>query len=56
MSKHEVIIGWSKDADAFIAEAPELPGCAADGSTRAVGEAWRDNENRVQFLQHFAIP
>ena len=34
MSKHEVIIYWSKDDKAFIAEVPELPGCAADGSTK----------------------
>ncbi|MCI0681269.1 MAG: type II toxin-antitoxin system HicB family antitoxin [Gemmataceae bacterium] len=24
---------WSDDDDAFIAEVPELPGCAADGAT-----------------------
>ena len=35
MNKYEVIIYWSKDDDAFIAEVPELPGCAADGPTRA---------------------
>ncbi len=32
-SKYEVIIYWSKDDEAFIAEVPELPGCAADGAT-----------------------
>lgn len=32
-SKHEVIIYWSKDDQSFIAEVPELPGCAADGAT-----------------------
>lgn len=31
--KYEVIIYWSSDDDAFIAEIPELPGCAADGAT-----------------------
>ncbi len=31
--KYEVIIYWSDEDRAFIAEVPELPGCAADGST-----------------------
>ena len=33
MSKYEIIIYWSGDDHAFIAEVPELPGCAADGAT-----------------------
>ena len=33
MSKYEVIIYWSKDDQAFIAEVPELSGCVADGAT-----------------------
>jgi predicted RNase H-like HicB family nuclease len=33
MTKYELIIYWSKEDDAFIAEAPELAGCAADGAT-----------------------
>jgi predicted RNase H-like HicB family nuclease len=33
MSKYEIIIYWSKDDQAFIAEVPELAGCAADGAT-----------------------
>jgi len=31
--KYELIIYWSEDDQAFVAEAPELPGCAADGAT-----------------------
>ncbi|MGD0500886.1 MAG: type II toxin-antitoxin system HicB family antitoxin [Bryobacteraceae bacterium] len=34
MTKYEVILYWSSEDDAFIAEAPELAGCAADGATR----------------------
>jgi predicted RNase H-like HicB family nuclease len=34
MTKYEVIIYWSDEDQAFIAEVPELPGCAADGSTQ----------------------
>jgi predicted RNase H-like HicB family nuclease len=34
MSKYEVIIYWSADDQSFIAEVPELPGCAADGATQ----------------------
>ncbi len=34
MTRYEVIIYWSDEDGAFIAEAPELPGCAADGPTR----------------------
>lgn len=33
--KYEVIIYWSKDDNAFIAEVPELAGCMADGRTPA---------------------
>lgn len=31
--KYEVIIYWSDEDQTFIAEVPELPGCAADGET-----------------------
>ena len=33
MSKYEIIIYWSEEDDAFVAEAPELAGCAADGTS-----------------------
>ena len=31
--QYEIILYWSKEDDAFIAEVPELAGCAADGAT-----------------------
>ncbi|WP_276503842.1 type II toxin-antitoxin system HicB family antitoxin [Terrimonas pollutisoli] len=34
-SKYEIILYWSKEDNAFIAEVPELAGCAADGKTYA---------------------
>jgi predicted RNase H-like HicB family nuclease len=34
MNSYQITIYWSAEDEAFIAEAPELPGCAADGATR----------------------
>ena len=34
MTKYEIIIYWSEADQAFVAEVPELPGCAADGKSR----------------------
>lgn len=31
--KYEIIIYWSDEDQAFVAEVPELPGCAAHGDT-----------------------
>ena len=33
MDRYEIIIYWSDADESFIAEVPELPGCAADGET-----------------------
>lgn len=33
MSRYEIIIYWTREDEAFIAEVPELSGCAADGAT-----------------------
>jgi predicted RNase H-like HicB family nuclease len=32
-SNFEIIIYWSNEDGAFVAEVPELPGCMADGKT-----------------------
>jgi len=33
MDRYEIIIFWSEEDDAYIADVPELPGCMAHGST-----------------------
>ena len=33
MYKYEIIIYWSREDKAFIADVPELPGCLAHGKT-----------------------
>jgi predicted RNase H-like HicB family nuclease len=45
-SKYEIIIYWSKEDDAFLAEVPELAGCMADGSSYA--EALRNVEKVIE--------
>jgi predicted RNase H-like HicB family nuclease len=47
MNKYEVIIYWSDEDGAFIAEVPELPGCAAHGGSHQ--EALR-NANEAVIL------
>jgi predicted RNase H-like HicB family nuclease len=34
MDRYEIIMYWSKEDEAFIAEVPELPGCMAHGDTQ----------------------
>lgn len=34
MDRYEIIMYWSNEDDAFIAEVPELPGCMAHGDTQ----------------------
>jgi predicted RNase H-like HicB family nuclease len=31
--RYEIIMYWSEEDQVFIAEVPELPGCAADGAS-----------------------
>ncbi len=56
--KYELIIYWSKDDDAFIAEVPELPGCMADGVTyeEAVTNAQRVIKEWVETAHSLGRP
>ena len=40
--RYEIILYWSAEDAAYVAEVPELPGCAADGTS--YGEAIRNAE------------
>lgn len=44
MYKYEVIIYWSEEDNAYIAEVPELPGCMADW------ESYNDALKNVQII------
>ena len=46
MTKYKVIIYWSEDDQAFLAEVPELPGCMADG------ENYQDALANVEITIH----
>ncbi len=47
MYKYEIIIYWSKEDAAFIAEVPELPGCMAHGDTPE--DALRNAKEAIQL-------
>ena len=58
MSKYEIILYWSHDDDAFIAEVPELPGCMADGETyqQALSNAEIIIEESVETARELGRP
>ncbi len=45
--KYEIILYWSNEDQAFIAEVPELPGCMAHGDDQEI--ALRNINDAVQF-------
>ena len=47
MDKYEIIIYWSDEDQAFIADVPELPGCIAHGNTKA--EALSNAEEAIRL-------
>ena len=47
MNKYEIIIYWSDDDKAFVAEVPELPGCMAHGESHEAALA--NAKDAIQF-------
>ncbi len=47
MDKYEIILYWINADEAFVAEVPELPGCAAHGDTQ---EDALQNANQAMAL------
>jgi predicted RNase H-like HicB family nuclease len=47
MHKYEIIIYWSNEDQAFIAEVPELPGCMTHGNSQA--EALANADEAIQL-------
>ena len=45
MTKYEVILYWSQEDDVYIAEVPELAGCAAHGASQT--EALRNAQDAI---------
>ena len=58
MHRYEVIIFWSDEDQAYIAEVPELPGCVAHGSTHedALQNAKEAMELWISTAQEFGDP
>jgi len=56
--KYEVIIFWSEEDRAFLAEVPELAGCMADGPTpqKALANAQRIIREWIQTAKDLGRP
>jgi predicted RNase H-like HicB family nuclease len=56
--KYEIIIYWSSEDDAYLAEVPELPGCMADGKTyyEAVSNAEQIIEEWIETAYRIGRP
>jgi predicted RNase H-like HicB family nuclease len=58
MHRYEVILYWSAEDEAFIAEVPELPGCMAHGDTQdeALHQAQEAMAAWVEVAQELGRP
>jgi predicted RNase H-like HicB family nuclease len=51
-NNYEIVIYWSDEDDVFVAEVPELPGCAAHGDSRE--ETLRQAQQAIDNWLHAA--
>jgi predicted RNase H-like HicB family nuclease len=58
MHRYEVIIYWSEEDRAFVAEVPELPGCMAHGPTyeAALAQAQEAIDLWIDTAKEFGDP
>jgi predicted RNase H-like HicB family nuclease len=58
MCRYEIIIFWSTEDNAFVAEIPELPGCVAHGATheKALANAKQAVQLWVDTAKDFGDP
>ncbi len=58
MHRYEVIIYWSDEDQVFVAEVPELPGCAAHGPTpeQALAQAQEAAALWLETAREFGDP
>ena len=58
MNKYEIIIFWSDEDDAYVADVPELPGCMAHGNTHesALANAKQAIQLWIETAKEFGDP
>lgn len=58
MTRYELILYWSDEDEAFIAEVPELAACAADGAIRqeALANVETVIEQWIETAREFGRP
>ena len=58
MHKYEIVLEWSDDDGAFVAEVPELPGCMAHGDTQqaALVNAGQAMDLWIETAREFGDP
>jgi predicted RNase H-like HicB family nuclease len=58
MNRYEIIIFWSAEDDAFVADVPELPGCMAHGATQeeALANAKEASRLWIETAKEFGDP